>query len=114
MTNTQSEFGAQYDSLSDMVSFGVAPALVMYLWAFGDMGRVGLFAAFVHTAGAALSKACGLGESGGRTLGRGEGDVGWLSEYDSEPRDQRRKATRGLVNESVSLDALEGIGQVDG
>lgn len=32
MTNTQSEFGAQYDSLSDMVSFGVAPALVMYLW----------------------------------------------------------------------------------
>jgi CDP-diacylglycerol--serine O-phosphatidyltransferase len=54
MTNTQSEFGAQYDSLSDMVSFGVAPALVMYLWAFGDMGRVGLFAAFVHTAGAAL------------------------------------------------------------
>ncbi|MBZ4202235.1 MAG: CDP-diacylglycerol--serine O-phosphatidyltransferase [Methylovulum sp.] len=54
MTNTQSEFGAQYDSLSDMVSFGVAPALIMYLWAFGDMGRVGLFAAFVHTAGAAL------------------------------------------------------------
>jgi hypothetical protein len=55
-----------------------------------------------------------LGESGRRAIGCGKGDVGWLSEYDSEPRDQRRKATRGLVDESVSLDALEGIGQVDG
>ncbi len=54
MTNTQSEFGVQFDSLSDMVSFGVAPALVMYLWAFESLGRVGLFAAFVHTAGGAL------------------------------------------------------------
>ncbi|GAB6140797.1 CDP-diacylglycerol--serine O-phosphatidyltransferase [Methylosoma difficile] len=54
LTNTQSEFGAQYDSLSDMVAFGVAPALVMYLWAFYSLGRLGLFAAFVHTAGAAL------------------------------------------------------------
>ena len=54
MTNTQSEFGVQYDSLSDMVSFGVAPALVMYLWAFESLGKVGLFAAFVHTAGGAL------------------------------------------------------------
>lgn len=54
LTNTQSEFGAQYDSLSDMVSFGVAPALVMYLWAFSSLGRLGLFAAFVHTAGGAL------------------------------------------------------------
>ncbi|MGZ4968127.1 MAG: CDP-diacylglycerol--serine O-phosphatidyltransferase [Methylobacter sp.] len=54
LTNTQSEFGAQYDSLSDMVSFGAAPALVMYLWAFSSMGRVGLFAAFVHMAGGAL------------------------------------------------------------
>jgi CDP-diacylglycerol--serine O-phosphatidyltransferase len=54
LTNTQSDFGAQYDSLSDMVSFGAAPALVMYLWAFSSMGKVGLFAAFVHTAGGAL------------------------------------------------------------
>jgi len=54
LTNTQSEFGAQYDSLSDMVAFGAAPALVMYLWAFSSLGRLGLFAAFVHTAGAAL------------------------------------------------------------
>lgn len=54
LTNTQSEFGAQYDSLSDMVSFGMAPALVMYIWAFSSLGKVGLFAAFVHTAGGAL------------------------------------------------------------
>jgi CDP-diacylglycerol--serine O-phosphatidyltransferase len=54
LTNTQSEFGVQYDSLSDMVSFGIAPGLVMYLWAFSSLGKLGLFAAFVHTAGGAL------------------------------------------------------------
>ncbi|MEQ1558405.1 MAG: CDP-diacylglycerol--serine O-phosphatidyltransferase [Methyloglobulus sp.] len=54
LTNTQSEFGVQYDSLSDMTSFAVAPALVMYLWAFSSFGKVGLFAAFVHLAGGAL------------------------------------------------------------
>ncbi|MCK5872037.1 MAG: CDP-diacylglycerol--serine O-phosphatidyltransferase [Methylococcales bacterium] len=54
MTNTQSEFGVQYDSLSDMVSFGVAPGVVMYLWAFSSLGSLGLFGAFVHTAGGAL------------------------------------------------------------
>ena len=54
LTNTQSEFGAQYDSLSDMVSFGAAPALVMYLWAFSSLGKLGLFAAFIHMAGGAL------------------------------------------------------------
>lgn len=54
LTNTQSAFGVEYDSLSDMVSFGVAPGLVMYLWAFSDLGKFGLFAAFVHTAGGAL------------------------------------------------------------
>jgi CDP-diacylglycerol--serine O-phosphatidyltransferase len=54
LTNTQSEFGVQYDSLSDMTSFAVAPALVMYLWAFTGLGKLGLFAAFVHMAGGAL------------------------------------------------------------
>jgi CDP-diacylglycerol--serine O-phosphatidyltransferase len=54
LTNTQSEFGVQYDSLSDMISFGAAPALVMYLWAFSSLGKLGLFAAFVHMAGGAL------------------------------------------------------------
>ncbi len=54
MTNTQSAFGAEYDSLSDMVSFGVAPALVMYSYALRDMGKLGWIAAFVYCAGAAL------------------------------------------------------------
>lgn len=54
LTNTQSEFGAQYDSLADMISFGLAPALVMYQWALFDMGKLGWLAAFIYTAGAAL------------------------------------------------------------
>jgi CDP-diacylglycerol--serine O-phosphatidyltransferase len=54
LTRTQSEFGAEYDSLSDMVSFGAAPALVMYEWALKDLGRFGWIAAFVYCAGAAL------------------------------------------------------------
>ena len=54
MTNTQSEFGAQYDSLSDMVSFGVAPALIAYEWALKGMGKLGWLAAFVYCSGAAL------------------------------------------------------------
>ena len=54
LTNTQSAFGAQYDSLADMVSFGAAPALVMYEWALRGMGRLGWIAAFVSCAGAAL------------------------------------------------------------
>ena len=54
LTHTTSEFGAQYDSLSDMVSFGVAPALVMYEWALKDMGKLGWIAAFVYCVGAAL------------------------------------------------------------
>ena len=54
ITNTQSAFGEQYDSLSDMVSFGVAPALVMYEWILRDLGKWGWLAAFVYCAGAAL------------------------------------------------------------
>lgn len=54
MTNTQSAFGAEYDSLSDMVSFGAAPALVVYEWALRDMGRLGWIAAFIYCACAAL------------------------------------------------------------
>jgi CDP-diacylglycerol--serine O-phosphatidyltransferase len=54
LTHTQSEFGAEYDSLSDMVSFGVAPALLMYEWAFRDLGKIGWFAAFIYCAGTAL------------------------------------------------------------
>lgn len=54
MTHTQSAFGAEYDSLSDMVSFGVAPALVVYVWALKGMGKLGWIAAFVYCACAAL------------------------------------------------------------
>ncbi|HQS57206.1 MAG TPA: CDP-diacylglycerol--serine O-phosphatidyltransferase [Gallionellaceae bacterium] len=54
MTHTQSEFGAEYDSLSDMVSFGVAPSLLMYEWAFRDLGKWGWFAAFIYCVCAAL------------------------------------------------------------
>tara|TARA_R110001583_G_scaffold191541_1_gene356858 strand:+ start:45137 stop:45922 length:786 start_codon:yes stop_codon:yes gene_type:complete len=54
LTHTQSEFGAEYDSLSDMVSFGAAPALVVYEWALKDMGKLGWIAAFIYCAGAAL------------------------------------------------------------
>lgn len=54
MTNTQSTFGEQMDSLSDMVSFGAAPALIMYEWALQGLGKLGWIAAFVYCAGAAL------------------------------------------------------------
>ncbi|HRP95289.1 MAG TPA: CDP-diacylglycerol--serine O-phosphatidyltransferase [Rhodocyclaceae bacterium] len=54
LTHTQSAFGAEYDSLSDMVSFGAAPALVMYEWALKDLGKLGWVAAFIYCAGAAL------------------------------------------------------------
>ncbi|KGK41957.1 CDP-diacylglycerol--serine O-phosphatidyltransferase [Nitrincola sp. A-D6] len=54
MTNTQSPFGAEYDSLADMVSFGVAPAIVAFTWALDDLGKLGWFAAFLYVAGTAL------------------------------------------------------------
>ena len=54
MTNTQTAFGAEYDSLSDMVAFGLAPSLVMYEWSLSNLGKLGWLAAFIFTAGAAL------------------------------------------------------------
>lgn len=54
LTGTESAFGVQYDSLSDMVSFGVAPALVCFSWALAGLGKFGWAAAFVYVAGAAL------------------------------------------------------------
>lgn len=54
LTQTQSEFGVQYDSLADMVAFGLAPALMMYLWSLSSLGKLGWLAAFVYAAGAAL------------------------------------------------------------
>ena len=54
MTNTTSEFGIQYDSLSDMVSFGLAPALVLYEWSLHSMGKIGWLVAFVYAVATAL------------------------------------------------------------
>ncbi len=54
MTNTQSDFGTEYDSLSDMVSFGLAPSIVVYSWALQPLGKYGMGAAFVFAACAAL------------------------------------------------------------
>lgn len=54
MTNTQSEFGAEYDSMADMVSFGIAPGLVAYNWALSSFGKFGWLAAFIYVACAAL------------------------------------------------------------
>ena len=54
LTNTQSAFGAEYDSLADMVSFCLAPALIMYQWALLDMGKFGWMVAFIYAACGAL------------------------------------------------------------
>ena len=54
LTNTQSAFGAEYDSLADLVSFGLAPALLVYQWTLYELGRFGWVAAFVYLACAAL------------------------------------------------------------
>lgn len=54
MTRTQSAFGAEFDSLSDMVSFGVAPSLVAYTWMLKGFGKIGWMVAFIYCAGAAL------------------------------------------------------------
>ncbi|MEO8280751.1 MAG: CDP-diacylglycerol--serine O-phosphatidyltransferase [Ideonella sp.] len=54
LTNTQSTFGEQMDSLSDMVSFGAAPGLIVYEWALKGLGKLGWVAAFVYCACAAL------------------------------------------------------------
>lgn len=54
MTNTQTAFGAEYDSLSDMVTFGVAPALLIYSWGLQQFGKIGWLVAFIYTAAVAL------------------------------------------------------------
>jgi len=54
MTNTQTAFGEEYDSMSDLVSFGVAPAVIMYQWALAPYGRLGWFVTFLYLACAAL------------------------------------------------------------
>lgn len=54
MTNTTSKFGEQYDSLADMLTFGIAPALLSYFWSLKELGKIGWIIAFVYTACTAL------------------------------------------------------------
>ncbi len=54
LTNTQTAFGAEYDSLSDMVTFGVAPALLVYSWGLNELGKIGWLVSFIYTASVAL------------------------------------------------------------
>jgi len=54
LTNTSSDFGAEYDSLSDMISFGIAPALIMYSWSLSSLGKIGWIASFIYVVAAAL------------------------------------------------------------
>jgi CDP-diacylglycerol--serine O-phosphatidyltransferase len=54
LTNTQTAFGAEYDSLSDMVAFGVAPSILIYSWSLQALGKIGWLAAFLYTAATAL------------------------------------------------------------
>jgi CDP-diacylglycerol--serine O-phosphatidyltransferase len=54
LTNTQSEFGVQYDSMSDLVAFGVAPAILLFSWALSDLGKIGWIVAFLYMCCAAL------------------------------------------------------------
>ena len=53
-TNTQSEFGAQFDSIADMVAFGAAPGLIAYIWVLKDLGTLGWIGAFIYCAGAGI------------------------------------------------------------
>jgi CDP-diacylglycerol--serine O-phosphatidyltransferase len=54
LTNTQTAFGAQYDSLSDMAAFGIAPAFLIFTWSLSNLGKLGWMAAFIYAAGVAL------------------------------------------------------------
>ena len=54
LTNTESDFGAEFDSLADMVSFGLAPALIIYLWTLSSLGKIGWVVSFIYVACAAL------------------------------------------------------------
>ena len=53
-TNTQSKFGVEYDSLADVITFGMAPALLLYQWALSGLGRIGIGVAFLYCAAAAI------------------------------------------------------------
>ncbi len=93
-THTESDFGVEYDSLVDMVSFGVAPALVMYEWALSGLGKIGWLAAFIYAACAALR----------------------LARFNTHTGDDRRGSFQGLPSPAAAavvvglVWVLEGLG----
>ena len=74
MTNTQTTFGAEYDSLSDMAAFGIAPALIIYSWSLSHLGKLGWLAAFLYAAATALR----------------------LSRFNTQPQDSDKRYFQGL------------------
>lgn len=80
MTNTQTAFGAQYDSLSDMVAFGIAPALIVYSWSLIHLGKLGWLAAFLYAAGTALR----------------------LARFNVQPHDQDKSYFQGLPSPAAA------------
>ncbi len=80
ITHTQSAFGAEYDSLVDMVAFGLAPALVVYLWCLQSLGKVGWLVAFIYAACAALR----------------------LARFNSQNGDSEKRFFRGLASPAAA------------
>lgn len=74
MTHTQTAFGAEYDSLSDMAAFGIAPALIIYSWSLAHLGKIGWLAAFLYAAATALR----------------------LSRFNTQPQDEDKRYFQGL------------------
>jgi len=80
MTNTQTAFGAEYDSLSDMVAFGIAPALIIYSWSLSHLGKLGWLAAFLYTAATALR----------------------LSRFNTQPQDTDKRYFQGIPSPAAA------------
>ncbi len=102
MTNTQSAFGEQMDSLSDMVAFGAAPALIVYMWALKDMGKPGWIPAFVYIAGAALR------------LARFNVNIGVVDKryFQGLPSPAAAALVMGLIWAAIDAPDYPGIGQM--
>jgi CDP-diacylglycerol--serine O-phosphatidyltransferase len=87
LTNTQTAFGAQYDSLSDMVAFGIAPALVAYSWSLVNLGKLGWLAAFLYVAGTALR----------------------LARFNTQPHDDDKRYFQGLPSTSAAPVVVSAV-----
>jgi CDP-diacylglycerol--serine O-phosphatidyltransferase len=87
LTNTQTAFGAEYDSLSDMVAFGIAPALVAYSWSLVNLGKLGWLAAFIYVAGAALR----------------------LARFNTQPHDYDKRYFQGLPSTAAAPVIVSGV-----